>query len=266
MEYGKHTKGGYVRTRFLVAMLAVVLLSSITTLHVFSASGHGCAPPIPPTVPGSPAPAPAIAGVILLTAHTTIDSGPNTNPYYLPFGTSIAAHGFLVLFPRTSSSFLSTETSTLRLIIGGVTIDQVVVSQLAGDQSYARMPDGGSNWQLTSAPTIDTSNLSSQATPTPSASQGSQGSGGRGGSGSSTPSGSRTKTLINGTQPPWSNLQLPAAAATPIVNSPATTLSSSPTTGGDPLDLPRRIALTLLAIALALTLFWCWRLFTPTPP
>jgi hypothetical protein len=39
----------------------------------------------------------------LYAAHATIDSGPGTTPFYLPLGSSIAAHGYLVLFPSIFS-------------------------------------------------------------------------------------------------------------------------------------------------------------------
>ena len=70
--------------RFLGALLAVALLcaanalqgSSVSASNVHSAkSVHGCAPHIPPAVPGSPMPAPATPGIIrineaLLVPHS----------------------------------------------------------------------------------------------------------------------------------------------------------------------------------------------------
>ena len=294
--------------RPLAALFIVVLLSSMAVIYVPAASAaHGCAPATPPSVPGSPAPAPATKGIVLLNevllnpqsrwncsepgttftdqdawvelynpqnepfnlyaAHTYIDSGPSTNPYYFPFGASIAAHGFLVLFPRIDATFTLTETSALRLLIAGVTIDQITVPRLAGDQSYARIADGASKWQVTDTPTIDASNNASQPTSVPtskstssSTSTGNQGHGGRG-------NGSPTNTnipLVTGTQPAWANLQLPSPTPTlaptaSVSSSPA--LPSSPPPMSDGLDTPRRVALTLGAIMLALTLYWCWKVF-----
>lgn len=313
--------------KLVIAFVVIVgmLLLSITTPSISSAStgGHGCAPPVPPGIPGNPAPAPAASGIIdinevllvphstwncsetgtyftttdtwielyntqnqpfnLYAAHAIIDSGPTTNAYYFPLGASIAAHGFLVLFPRTNASFIATETSTLRLVISGVVVDQVPVPQLGPDQSYARTADGASSWQTTSTPTIDASNISLQATPPPtpipatptatftSTKGHSSGSGGtHGGTGtgrsigtstSSTYGGNDTKALDNGVQPVWHNLQLPTVTSTPTTSISPTTLSSSSPQSMTGLDLPRRIALTLLVVVLASALFWCWRVF-----
>lgn len=314
--------------RFLEVLFTVALLWSITALQPFSASAHGCAPPAPSPVSSTPTPAPANQGVVLLNevlldpqstwncsesgtsslikdswvelynpkdqafdlyaARAYIDSGLNTTAYYLPFSAAIAAHGFLVLFPRIEIGFSATETSTLRLMIGAVTIDQVQVPQLAGDQSYARIPDGANMWQVTDTPTIDASNNVSQTTssptPTPQATSSStpqttssptpyatslppphatptSTSHGHRGHGNS-----KGPPLVTGTQPAWGNLGLPAHASTPTGNLSShklPALSSSPRTTSDSMALPRQIALTLLAVSLALTLLWCWRLFKP---
>ena len=301
--------------RFLGALLAVALLCALSALSVSSArahsvqsfhslkSAHGCAPSIPPAVPGSPAPAPATPGIILInevllvphtvwncsepaTAHptindawielynsqnqpfnlydsrATIDGGPNSPPYYFPLGATIGPNGFLVLFPGVlfSSFFPGTPSpeTTLRLVIGGVTIDQVTVPTLTPDQSYARIPDGGSTWELTGTPTIDASNGGSQTSTSSSA-------GGSGGSGSGTGS----QALASGTQPAWSSLALPGSSPTASSSDTTSqdnssqTFSSSPTSSAPAAsDVPRRILLTVLVVALGLMLFWCWRLFT----
>lgn len=314
--------------------LAVVLVASLLCLSILllrvspvNASGptHGCAPAIPPTVAGSPAPAPATPGIIhinevltnpatawncsettggfssttdswvelynpqsqpynLYTAHALIDSGSGTNPYYFPLGASIAAQSFLVVFPGTYQSFSTTETPTLRLVIGGSVIDQVVVPQLGSDLSYARFPDGGSKWQTTHTPTIDASNMTGLITPTPTSntsgatrtpgSTGGSNYGSGSGSGGSTADGSSQAKVVSGTQPKWGAIQVPGAASTTAnPSSSPSTLSngntnnaaqiSAPTpTANTGADTPRRIIVTLLLIALAATLFWCWRLFT----
>jgi len=202
----------------------------------------------------------------LYAAHAYLDSGPATNPYYFPFGASIASHGFLVVFPRLDGTFVLTETATLRLVIAGVIIDQVTVPNLAGDQSYSRITDGAKKWQVNATPTIDASNNAAQTTLTPSPSSTSstrnQGNGSRNGNSTNT-----NAPVINGTQPAWTGLILPTPVPTATsvpttdasVSSP--TLSSPPAQAGDNLAVPRDIALTLLVLALALTLFWCWRLF-----
>jgi len=295
---------------FVAVSLVLVLFLSITTRSVSASTlvGHGCAPFIPPGVSGTPNPAPAASGIIVINevllvphstwnctessgnysllsdtwielyntqnqpfnlyaAHAEIDSGPNTNFYHLPFGASIAAHGFIVLFPRYDASFLSTETSNLRLLIGNAVVDQVTVPKLAPDQSYARAADGASTWQVTNAPTIDANNASFQATPTvTSPSSGQNGSGGntanRGHSGD-TPT-STSKTLINGVQPQWGKLQLPTVTPTSAINTAQTTTTTSPSPGSNITALPLRIALTVLLILLALIILWCWRVFFKT--
>ena len=285
---------------FVAVLLAVTLLLSITTLSVSASTlgGHGCAPLIPPGVPGAPKPAPAVPGTIVINevllaphstwncsensgmysllsdtwielyntqnqpynlyaAHTEIDSGPNTNFYHLPFDASIAAHGFLVLFPRYDAGFLSTETSTLRLLIGGIVVDYVTIPQLASDQSYARAADGASSWQVTANPTIDASNAASQATPTTTSGQnGSSGNTANHVQGGDTAT-NTSKTLVNGVQPQWSNLQLPEVTPTSV----PITVSTAPLSGNTGLDMPRRIILIALLICLALTMLWCWRAF-----
>ena len=290
--------------RNLVAALFVILLCSLTTLPVFAISGpggHGCAWPVPPGIPGSPAPAPAVSGTIVINevllvphstwncsetgtyfsttdawielyniqsqpfnlyaAHAFIDSGPNTNTYSFSFGTAIAGHGYLVVFPRIRSSFASTETATLRLVIANVVVDQVSVPSLGPDQSYARTSDGASSWKISSTPTIDAINTSLPVTPTsPSGGQVS----GSGGTGSTSTtrgsSNSDPKVLINGVQPRWNSLQFPSLTPTSTVDLRPTTLAT-PSQAHSGFDLPRRIALTVLLIALGLTLFWCWKVF-----
>jgi hypothetical protein len=147
-----------------------------------------------------------------------------------------------------------------------VVVDQVSVPSLGPDQSYARTSDGASSWKITSTPTIDASNTSLPVTPTsPSGGQVS-GSGGTGststGSSSTTrgSSNSDPKVLINGVQPRWNSLQFPSITPTSTVDLRPTTLST-PSQANSGFNLPRRIALTVLLIALGLTLFWCWKAF-----
>jgi hypothetical protein len=85
----------------------------------------------------------------LYAAHASFDTGPNTLPFYLPLGAVIAPHGYLVLFPSMFSGTLI--KANLRLIIAGVTIDQVTIPSLTIDQSYARIPDGSNSWQITNS-------------------------------------------------------------------------------------------------------------------
>jgi len=297
--------------RYFVAALVVFLLAGLTmpfvasaspsTLHLSPIGGHGCAQPVPPGIPGSPGPAPAASGIIvinevLLTPHSTwncsehgtyflttdswielyntqnqpfnlyashaaIADNTNTSAFTFPFGASIAAHGYLVLFPYTDAFFKETSTPTLKLLISNVIVDQVAVPLLGPDQSYARTSDGASTWLTTSLPTIDASNTS-LVTPTPTTVP--VGNGGSGGGGSwSTPTASPTK-FVNGKQPQWSKMQLPTASSVPtasttsLLQSPSTTPSPANNSG---MDTPKRVLLTFLVVAFAITLFWCWWLF-----
>ena len=273
----------------------VALLCTASILFTPNVSAHGCAPPNPPPVAGSPAPAPANKGVVLLNeillnpqstwncsesgtyfvskdtwielynpqnqplnlyvVHAYLDSGPNTTIYYLPFGSAIAAHGFLVVFPRTVGNFAPEPAPTLRLIIASTTIDEVKVPQLAADQSYARVTDGASKWQVSSTPTIDASNNSSAVSSTPTSTSTSAGYKGhtKGNDNNNAP-------FASGTQPAWSKLQLPTPTTMPTSSISSTPLPPSLPAGVGS-DLPRRIAVTVLAIMLALALLLCWRLF-----
>jgi hypothetical protein len=158
---------------------------------------------------------------------------------------------YLVIFPAVYSGIII--QADLRLVIAGVTIDQVNIPTLTIDHSFARIPDGSNSWQITNTPTIDTSNMASQLTAT--ASSPSQGTGVFA---NATP----TSALITGTQTVWSNLQFPTrvATATRDSNPSIIAVASPPTTVNDGWDTPRRILLTTLAVALALMLFWFWRL------
>jgi len=261
---------------------------------------------MPPSVPGSPAVPPATHDVILINevlsnpqsrwncsepgatfsdqdawvelynpqnqafnlfaAHAYLDGGSGTGPYYIPSGVSIAAHGFLVIFPRTEATF--TLTTTLRLMFAGTVIDQVTIPELGGDQSYARVTDGASTWQVTNTPTIDASNNTVPPTTTAPAPSSSTSTGNQGNGSQNSSSTSTNAPVINGTQPAWIGLTLPTpgptATAVPTTGAsvPSPTLSSPPAQAEDDLAVPRNIALTLLVLALALTLFWCWRLFS----
>ena len=154
-------------------------------------------------------------------------------------------------------------------------VNQITVPQLGPDQSYTRTSDGASRWQTSSTPTIDASNTSLQVTPTPTpTSSSTTRSGGsnsrRSGSsdsGSYATNGSNYRALVNGVQPQWNSLQLPGVTPTSTIDNGTfpTALSSSSSQSSAGLDVPRKIALTLLAIALALTLFWGWRLLGKSP-
>lgn len=298
----------------------LLLILALTPSLASASTRHGCAPVTPPAVSGTLVQPTATQGTLfineaLLTprsvwncselgtytdtndtwieiyntqnqpfdlycVHTSIDSGPNTNPFYLPFGSAIAPHGFLVVFPRLSSSFLATETSTWRLLIGGIPVDKVTIPLVGEDQSYARVPDGSPTWVITSTPTIATSNIASVVPPTHTrtkaeATATARISGNKKGEGSSRSgisesgggiydNGNGTPTVsqqqVDGVQPTWVSLKHPAVVST----TPATsTQASNPMlqASSSDVDIPHKILLTLLVIAFVATLFWCWRLF-----
>ncbi len=219
----------------------------------------------------------------LFSMANKFDRGPGTSPSYLPFGSAIPAHGFLVIFPENSIPFSTTETFSLRLLFGNVVIDQVNFSPPIGtEQSYARIPDGSPNWQITSTPTIDASNtpVSVTATPTHTLKHPStKGSGSTrqrttnksvaGNTSATTNKTSRRSAIATGTQPAWSNLQLPSGStsspkATTSVDSSSNNTTTTPPATNDTVDLPRKVLFTSLAIVLASVLFLCWRRFKPT--
>jgi hypothetical protein len=149
--------------------------------------------------------------------------------------------------------------ANVRLLIGGVTIDQVNIPSLPVDHSYARIPNGSNVWQITNTPTIDSSNNVSQPGPlvSPTVSSSSQGPAG---SGYATP----TPAPILGTQTAWRSLQFPTPVViqTPVTRPKVAYTSSLSSPVNDGLDTPHRILITILVVALASMLFWCWRLFT----
>lgn len=303
-----------------VICLFVLLVVTACATDVYAATKHGCAPLVPPPVSGTLIQPSAQRGLLVINevllaprsiwnctelntfsyvsdtwveiyntqnqpfdlyaVHASLDSGNNTNPFYFPFGSAIAPHGYLVVFPRISAAFVTTESSTLRLLIAGIAVDTVTLSALPDDYSYARIPDGTTTWQITSNPTIDASNsLLPSPSPTPtstptrtptSTSRSNKGSssGSSGGSyGSGTfNSGGTGSPALNGTQPAWSTMHLPTTDTTSSINNasadttptqPAPLLQSTNTA----IDIPRKIALTVLLVLLAATLLWCWRLF-----
>lgn len=301
---------------FAAIVLFIPLLLGLTSTRAYAATlAHGCAPVAPPPVSGTLSVPPATPGIVLFNelltnpastwncseqgtaslqsdswiefynpqnealnlyaARAYLDYGPNTYRYYLPFGAAIAAHGYLVVFPDSSSGILA--GSNLRLVFLSTMIDQVSIPALPPDSSYARVPDGSQNWQITNNPTIDASNLASTPTsnPTPTApttspapSRTPTGTQGSDPGGYGYPPAGGTPVVIAGTQPAWNTLNLPTSAQstqaspTPLATtqtliSPSTPDSSSPTS-----DVPRRVLLTALLLALAASLYWCWRVYS----
>jgi hypothetical protein len=211
----------------------------------------------------------------LYAAHASLDSGPGTLTYFLPLGAAIAAHGFLVVFPEPLT-FFPQGAFTLRLLFNGSTvIDQVAVPQLGNDESFARVSDGGAQWQSTTAPTIDASNApvpaTSQATPRATTSPSS------GRKGAALPA--ATTAPATGTQPVWSDLHLPAAQTAPggegtaavrqqLPPTPLPVATADPTAPANALNPPALalIALVLLALAGAVICYRRYRRLFRSPP
>jgi hypothetical protein len=224
----------------------------------------------------------------LQLVHASLDSGPNTNAFTLT-NTSIPAQSFIVAFPSTNNAFISTFTSTLRLMLNGSVLDQIVlpISSLTQDTSYARIPDGSSSWQITPNPsqttttTIGQSNnpIIAKATPqpqktstviakqksatkTPTSNQTSK----QTQQSSSTASNTSTiKPQVTQVQPNWKLVRLPTqiAKSTPTATPTSPNIANTILSPNAP-DLPKKIIASLLVIALAFVLWWCRKLFLKT--
>lgn len=282
---------------FLAFFFMAIHFSTLTS-HASPSSMHACAPLTPPSVPGSSVPAPAIPAKLLINevlsypgsrwncseplntysitndswvelynpqneaydlyaVHATFEISSSAKPFYLPLGSIIAPHSYLVLFLSTFSG--TPINANVRLLIEGVTIDQIVIPSLKIDQSYARIPNGSSSWQITNTPTIDASNSISQPGPVLNPTVSSYNKSPTGTRGASS-----TPTPILDTQTVWSSLQFPTPVSieTPVTKSIVTNTPSLSTPVNNDWDTLHRILVTILVIALALILFWCSRLFT----
>jgi hypothetical protein len=205
----------------------------------------------------------------LYAVHSYLDTGPNTTPFYFPLGSAIAAHGFFVVFPPQSifAPLLSANGSlTLRFLINSALVDQVTLIPLLPDTSYARVPDGGSTWQVLDAPTIDTSDDPATPTPTqvPTPSPAQLDS--HNSSIQSETSTDATKQAL-GTQPAWNILSVPTTAphfprTTTQRTIPASPAQQPPATGIA--DLPQKVLLSSLAVVLVVALLWTSYFFSRT--
>lgn len=307
---------GYIQ-RFFVIVGICLLVSSTAVSSVFSAVKHGCAPVTPLAVAGTLAQPVATAHVVFLnevlsnpgsiwncsetgtksaineawvelynpqkqaldlyTVHSSLDSGPNTTPFYFPVGAAIASHGFLVVFPPVSifaQLTSASSSSTLRLLISGTLVDQVTLTPLVSDTSYARMPDGGSTWQVANIPTIDASNVSPSPKPTPTPKISSvktmskksstqiNASTLASGAASDTSNESVATQSAQSAHLAWNALSVPTTASPVAATTTPSAASSSAPQATDTGDLPRKVLLTSLAVASLLGLFWGSRFFS----
>ncbi len=223
----------------------------------------------------------------LYIVHAEIDGGPGTTPILFPFGSAIAAHGFLAFFPYKRTLFPNgVETFTRRLLFNNgpvsTVINQITIpSNLGGGQSYARSTDGGSKWEITNTPTIGRSNILPVPTPkairtSKAATTKKKSSGGKISVTSSkttsthisttTTGESTTPPVASGSQPAWSQLQLPTPVSplptteAAAVSPPDTTTTSPPanSTNG---DAPRNLLFTGVAAVFVCALLLWWRRF-----
>jgi hypothetical protein len=204
----------------------------------------------------------------LYPTHTQISIDGGTNWYQVPFGTSIASNGFLVLFP--DEKLPASPSWNVILTMGNTLIDSIKIPALGPDQSYARLSNGPS-WSTTDQPTIDASNDIATPTSTPTStltsiptatSMGTSKGTGSNGSGASTPA-------ALGTQPAWNKVQFPPGV-TPTTGAPTLADSSTPASGQSQSPPTTQnggsngwqIALIITLVLLLLgVLTWCWRLF-----
>ena len=207
----------------------------------------------------------------LYATRAQFDMG--TYSYRLPFGSIIAAHDFLVLFPFITAS----PVTLIKLIISQVVIDQVSLPPLPADTTYARIPDGSDTWQITTMPTIATSNSTGMAqatsvtrtqhhpsvtstqhhTPTPKSTHTHTQSGG------TSSDEATTDTSSTGVQPTWDALRLPSVEPYNTTTQPdnSSFASVSSTTPADSFGLLNKILLSVLIIIFSCALLWSWRLY-----
>lgn len=198
--------------------------------------------------------------VNLYAAHARLSLNGGSTSAFLPFGSAIAADSFLVLFPLEDQLTAPPTSWNITLSIDGIMVDQAALPLLQPDQSYARVPDGGTVWLYAGTPTIDASNDSINQPPTPSPTKALKAT--------KTPGSSATaQPISSGTQPAWSQVQFPANPPTPTLaaNLPPQPSeqpqSPPPQTQSNNLSGGMIALLVFLSLLLTGTLAWCWRLF-----
>jgi hypothetical protein len=203
----------------------------------------------------------------LYAARTTLDEGPGTSSYTLQPGAVVPAHGFFTCFPFMSGKLTTSATPrplSLRLLIFQTVIDQITTPSLPLDTSYARIPDGSDNWQITTTPTINSNNslpttpLSGTSTHTSLTPKVRATSTPRQ---DSTPNHAHATTTATNIQPTWSALWFPSTKTpdTPLTYSstPTTITPNSVLSENKPM-LPVKILLTILVLLLLGVMLWRW--------
>lgn len=204
----------------------------------------------------------------LYATHTEISIDGGSSWDILPFGSAIASHGFLVVFPMESRTVAPPSIWQIVLAFSNAVIDQFTIpeqEQLLPDQSYARVPDGSSTWLHVGQPTIDASNNASGQPVTPAPTQTS--------TPTKTPKGVSTNKpdppASSGTQPPWNQVQFPPGATTTpgstTTPDSATTLSNQPhdssTTQSSGANGWIGVVIVSLSLMFLAALVCIWRLF-----
>ena len=293
-----------------------LLALGVTTPHAQAMNAPSCLSAVPSPVQGTPVPTPTAPGtlflnevlpnpqtawncadqhpssndawvemyntqqqaVLLTTAHLTFSAPEGDNlTYDLSPSSVIAGHGFLVVFPLVGSQ--ASTLSSLQLIIGNTVIDSITLPTLLPDQSYARIPDGGANWQISNYPTIGASNLLNAPTATPSpprikkvhtphvSRRGIKYSRNQGNDASSTTDSATADgpVMNDGLQPSWHALQLPEMTPSSLPVIETTTprpANQQPAGEAGTSDLPKLLIVSSAVIVLGCILLWCRRFFT----
>lgn len=292
----------------VVALLLWAGLLGLTA-PAFGAQVHGCAPDVPPPVPGNPVPLQTLPESVLINealsqpgsnwncsetnrafsqmndswvefynpqnqpinlyaAHAQLSLNDGSTSILLPFGSIIAAHGYLVLFPQEKQTVASPLPWNIILSVDGTTIDRATIPLLQPDQSDARVPDGATQWLYASNPTIGTSNNSTNqpVTPTPTKTTTATKTPTSSGAGVGVGTGQPTSS---GTQPAWGQVQLPSdpapvpsgsTTANPPAQLPGQSQNPPPPQSNSP-DGGVITLLVFLSLLFLSTLVWCWRLF-----
>lgn len=83
-----------------------------------------------------------------------------TNPYTIPGGTTIPAHGFILFYQTTTNIALNNDGDTVNYLKpdGATVLDSYVYSTSTNDISYGRETDGSSTWTTFDSPTPGASN------------------------------------------------------------------------------------------------------------
>ncbi|MEI2689900.1 MAG: lamin tail domain-containing protein [Anaerolineae bacterium] len=95
--------------------------------------------------------------------------GPDGSPpYVLPAGTTIPAHGFLLLFRSQTGLALNNDGDWVRLLRpDGVVVEATEYSSSRNDEAASKTVDGGDQWTHAYPPSPGASNQPAPTTPTP---------------------------------------------------------------------------------------------------